>query len=261
MAYSPTTQGAIPGANIAGSNLSMAGTGLTGGTGGFGGLTNPMLPAFPSGSTVGSSPVLGSTTMGTLASNLGTVPSSQPAAGGSSAFTAYSSPYGSSQVGGLLGQLGNIPGSQTTFFEGLKSAGYPKQIASALSNFLQTGAGFNSQVAQSLLAALQPAFAKGEANIMEQFGASGLGQSSAAAIGLGDYQAQEYLAQGQLLSQMYEQSVQNYMDILTGSKKQSGTGILSSLSSMLGGGLSTASGGMSGTLGEILGGLGGFFGA
>jgi hypothetical protein len=114
-----------------------------------------------------------------------------------------------------------------------------------LAAFIANGAGYNPQVAQSLLAALQPGIERGQANIMEQFGAEGLGSSSAAAIGLGDFMSQATLDEGQILSNLYEQSVQNYMQVLLSGKEQPSQ--LGGIGALLGG-----AGSLAKSLGQLI---------
>jgi len=101
----------------------------------------------------------------------------------------------------------------------LKQAGYPGGVAALLTEFLQSGAGFNPKVAQALIDAMGPSIMRGEENIMEQFSALGSRFGSPASIGMGDYLSQVNLNIGQIFAQMYEQATSNYLDILTGAKK------------------------------------------
>lgn len=114
---------------------------------------------------------------------------------------------------------------------GLSQAGYKSGTADLLAQFIASGAGYNPQVAQALIAQMQPGVSRNTANIMEAFGGAG---SSAAGLALGDYMSQVQLNEGEILAGLYEQSVQNFLSVLTGAKappKQGGglTGILGSL--------------------------------
>jgi hypothetical protein len=150
-----------------------------------------------------------------------------------------------------MGGGGMAPGMDVNAVaKGFNHAGFPNAIAGMLASFLQQGAGFNPHAIMALLNALQPQIARGDANIMEQFGAKGLNFGSPAAVGLADFNSQAVLDEGQIISQMYEQSVQDYMNVLlAGRKPQSQQG---GIGSLLGGGLSGA-----GSLISALGGLGG----
>jgi hypothetical protein len=99
---------------------------------------------------------------------------------------------------------------------GFIDAGVPSGLASLMAQFMQNGAGYNPAVLQQLFAQLQPQINRGAANINEQFGSMGLGMSSPAAIGLGDFYSQVNLNEGQMASQLYEDSVKNYMQVLLG---------------------------------------------
>jgi len=161
-----------------------------------------------------------------------------------SSMPAFNSPYAptgaSSTLAGLSpGQVGK-PGyaGQSETARGFQQAGFSGGVGTALAEFLSTGAGYNPAVAQAMIAALQPQFAQSQANMMEQFGSMGLGMGSPAALGMASLGAQENLDVGTILSQLYEQSVQNYMDVLIAGKgepKQQGGGILGALGSLLGG--------------------------
>jgi hypothetical protein len=229
----PIVSGAIPGANVVGIQASPISpvSGLRSVTGAIGSQTNPLLPGYPSGQAVPST--------GAVSPTSGVTPAP---------FSANAGPYGST---GLPNIGSALPGTNVS--GGLQQAGYPGSVADALSQFLQGGAGYNPQVAQALLASLQPGIERGSQQIVEQYGASGLGNSSAAAIGLGDYLSQANLNEGQILSGLYENSVQNYMNVLTGAKKQ-GPGTLGDISALLaglGGGQGIA--GIAGLIGKLFG--------
>jgi hypothetical protein len=172
---------------------------------------------------------------------------SGPVPAGSS-MPAYSSPYAPGGATSALANLQNnfgssgpTPGHGNTnvdLAKGFQSAGFSGGVGTALSQFLSTGAGYNPAVAQAMIAALQPQFAKGQANLMEQFGSMGLGMGSPAALAMGDYQAQENLDVGTILSKLYEDSVQNYMQVLINGKgepQQQGGGVMGALGGILGG--------------------------
>jgi hypothetical protein len=228
LAFDPSQlAGLNPGANTSGSTLGPVGSSIAAPS--VGGTSSPFVPA----------PVTGSN------------------------MPAYSSPYSPTDATASLAGGGNNFGRPTGLpfqdevAKGLQSAGYSGGVGTALAQFLSSGAGFNPQVAQALIAAMQPQIAKGQANLMEQFGSKGLAAGSPAALGLGDYLAQTNLDVGTLLSGLYEQSVQNYMGVLESGKTQKpqGGGILGSLGSLLGGlgGMSTGGGTLSGELLGLIG--------
>jgi hypothetical protein len=128
-------------------------------------------------------------------------------------------PLAGSAFSGTPFSLLPFSGSNPQVLNSLKQAGYPSYIAGMLADFLQGGAGFSPQVMQWLFQAMQPQIQQGQANILEQFGSAGLGMSSPAAYGLSNYLGQVNLNQEQIAAQLYEQAVQNYLDILLGGNK------------------------------------------
>jgi hypothetical protein len=82
--------------------------------------------------------------------------------------------------------------------------------------FLQSGAGYNQQAVNNMLASLQPGINMGEQNLMQQFSQSGNRFGSGAQLGLADYLSQVNLNEGQIQSQMYEQSLNDYMNEMMG---------------------------------------------
>ena len=115
-------------------------------------------------------------------------------------------------------------------------------LGSTISSWLQNGAGFNPAIAQALIAQMNPQIAQGRANIMSEFGAAGAGDSSAAALGLSNYDAQSALNQNSILAQLFSQASQTENSDLMG---------LSQLGEQ-----AASSGGFWGNLGSILGGVG-----
>jgi hypothetical protein len=201
----PMPAGLTPGANFGGNQLALPSSSYSPSTAAVGGSQNPFLAGFPSGQN----------------------------------FPAYGSPYASSGATSDLSALniGNSLGTSTQdYTKGLRYEGYTRQGATAISNFLAGGAGWNPEVANALIAAMQPQIAAGQANLLEQFSSMGLRGGSPAALGLAGYNAQTNLGVGEIFANLYEQSVQNYMNTLlaTSTPKKSG-GVLGSLGSLLGG--------------------------
>lgn len=201
----------MPGANYSGSSVAVPSSPITPGSGmpGYnsigGGGGNPLLPATASGQS--SSPV----TSPPFTANTGTGGDATKGLGGTDIYS-------------LLGKDPKTGNTQN--FAGLdkalRKAGYSGGIAALLTSFLQNGAGFNPQVAQALINAMQPSIQRGQENIMEQFSAMGNRFGSPAAVGLGDFMSQVNLNIGQIFAGMYEQAVTNYMDILVGAKAKPG---------------------------------------
>lgn len=115
-----------------------------------------------------------------------------------------------------FGQGTNNPLNDIT--KALRKAGFSAGIAGEIANFLKSGAGFNPAVAQAMIAAMQPGVQRKEADIMEQFSNMGLRSGSPASTALGDFLSQEQLNEGQIWASMYEQSVQNYLNVLLAGK-------------------------------------------
>jgi hypothetical protein len=92
---------------------------------------------------------------------------------------------------------------------------YGKGTGAILGDLL-SGQLFNPQVVAAFLNAQQPGIARGEAAITGAFGDAGARFSSAAALGLGDYESQVQLNQQQTLAQMYENAQQQELSLLTG---------------------------------------------
>jgi hypothetical protein len=104
-------------------------------------------------------------------------------------------------------------------FDGLKKT-YGDGMAHEIMNFLTSGAGFNQGAINNMLAALQPGIQRGTESLAEQFSTSGNRFGSGAQIGIADYLSQVQLNEGQLETQMYEQSINNYMNVLMGTAGQ-----------------------------------------
>lgn len=194
----------------------------------LGGHDNPFVPSFPSGPNAPPITFRGGSQDNTMGSGrspgMGTIqgpitPGNYPGLFPANTPPGTGTDFNIGPIGGFSPQqsgLGNIPGMSP-------------QMSQLLYQFLSSGAGFNPQVAQAMIAALQPQIARGEANINEQFASQGLATGSPAAIGLADYMSQVNLNEGQIFAQMYEQSVQNYLSALTLGKTQplpSGLGAL-----------------------------------
>lgn len=227
----------IPGGNTSGTNVSQPSIPYSGSEMSLGGPVNPFMPQSPgAGSTMptgwGNSPMIPGSG-GT--SNFAGRPSYNPAASSSSGggTPGMGANQGGTQVGGgglgvtgggagsggplgvgLLqsGEGSNAPGSPG-FLRELKST-FGGGIGQVLFDFLQSGAGYNPQVLQALYAQEQPGIERGAQQTMEQFSALGNRFGSAAGIGLGDYYSQVQANQGQQAAQLYEQSIQNYMQML-----------------------------------------------
>jgi hypothetical protein len=163
-------------------------------------------------------------------------------------FSTTSTGSGATGVSSMGANLG-VPttgGGQDKLLQTLNKA-FGAGIGTSLYNFLAGGAGFNQQAINNLIAAMQPGFQQAQQDLMQQFSAGGNRFGSGAELGLSNLQSQQQLDIGQLETQMYEQSVQNYLDVLMGAggtraqQKQSGTqDLLSVLNNLISGGSNIA---------------------
>jgi hypothetical protein len=224
-ALSMPAQGLIPGANTGGWNIPVPYGSQQGGQASLGGAVNPFLATGGTGGSFASYPQ-------------GAVSTSATA--GIPAFygTPTSSPNSLTSLTGIAAQPNNpksgaVPitnmaaslGDPTTnqgqhqLFDALQKS-YGPGMATTLMNFLASGAGFNQDAVNNLIAALQPGFVSDQENLLGQFSAGGNRFSSGAQFGLSNLMGQQQLDVGQLETQMYEQSVNDYLDILTGTSSQ-----------------------------------------
>jgi hypothetical protein len=224
----------LPGRNPAGTTIAAdysisPAIGSTSGANPF--LTQPNLPSgapltnpYDPSSVV---PTSGTTT-GPMAPPNPTAPPSLPTFGANTG--GYTS--GSLLPGGTGGASGtgiqNLNPQQLKSMQSELSKTYGSGTASAIMQFLQGGAGFNQQSVNNLLAALQPGYNRAQENLIEQFSTSGNRFGSGAQIGLADLQSQEQLNIGQIESQMYQQSIQDYIGTLMGAGQTSAKRIASS---------------------------------
>jgi hypothetical protein len=176
--------------------------------------TSPTAPVNPNlfagGSVPGAPAPAAMTTPATPGINAGPYGTSggSPLPGGGTNATGAnaSDPFG-------FGQMTNK--DKGRMFDSLKKT-YGDGMAHMLMDFLSSGAGYNQQAISNMLASLQPGIERGQENLMEQFSASGNRFGSGAQIGLGDYLSQVNLNEGQLVTQMYEDSLNKFMDVMMG---------------------------------------------
>jgi hypothetical protein len=257
----PLQPGLTPGANVSGTNISVPFAPQTGGQATLGGTINPLLPVTFGGGggsypTLPQGPVSTGSSTGILAplptgtptmpgggsTNRFGQPISQAAGaggGGGSAttttgFPANNSPYGTSTapgagggggVGSILGSNLN-PSAQTALARNLEKT-FGRGIGALIMQFLQGGAGYNQQAINNLINQLQPQFKQQQQDLLQQFSATGNRFGSGAEIGLSNLMSQQGLEIGSLETQMYEQAVNNYMQILMGAADPTAKRILS----------------------------------
>lgn len=243
----------MPGMNPSGTNQAVP-TSMGAMSPAMGGTSNPFLPSFPSGNSMpGSSNPMGNMpngifNMGNPGSpvQMNGAPAQASVGGGGMDLNSFIAQImqqgfpangvgpgtvGAPGAGGAPGAqggpgqnfanslgFGGVGGSwtpnQNDFIKAMHKAGFSAGDAALLYNFVASGAGFNQGIVNQLFAAMQPGIQRGEADIAEHFGAMGLGMSSPAAIGFGDFLSQVNLNQGQLEAAMMEQATQNYMNVL-----------------------------------------------
>lgn len=162
-------------------------------TGGYGGASNNPYTAF--NFPAYGSPVQGVGGAGGPAYNVG--------------------PYNATNLGGLnAGLMAYGQGYGTQLYNDLGKA-YGKGTGQLLGNLL-SGQLYNPAVAAAYLNAQQPGIAQGQASILGAFGDAGARFSSAAGVGLGNYNSQVQLNQQQMLAQLYEQAQNQELNVLSG---------------------------------------------
>lgn len=149
--------------------------------------------------------------------------------------SANTGPFGATDFSNL--STGFNFGPYDTKFSNLVGKIYGQGAGSILNNIFTQGL-FNPQVASNLLNALQPGVSRGEADILNAFGAGGNRFSSSAALGLGDFESQVNLNQGQILSNLFQSDQAQQLSLLAGilpdlQKERANSGGL--LSDILGG--------------------------
>src|SRR5882724_804505 len=229
----PLYKDLMGGMNPTGNSIALGGGAVPGAPGG----ANPFLPQS-STSLSSSGPVSGNPFAGGAVPGA-PVPGISPAAMTTPGINAGGYP---STGGGMISPSGSaVPGPgnyQTTasqspiggislmsqkdlsrMFSSLKST-YGDGMAHMIMDFLMTGAGFNKDAVNNLLASLAPGIERGQENLMEQFSVSGNRFGSGAQIGLADYLSQVNLNEGQLITQMYEDSLNKFMEVMMGTSSQ-----------------------------------------
>src|SRR5438093_1294280 len=121
-------QSLMPMANASGSSVAVPPMSIPTGSPSVGGNANPFLPTPTGGQSM--PPMTSPLTPTGATAGLG-------------GANDYKDLFGGSQ-------------SEKGLIKGLEKAGYPGGIAALLAEFLRSGAGFNPQVAQALIAAMQP---------------------------------------------------------------------------------------------------------
>jgi len=124
-----------------------------------------------------------------------------------------SSPYSPANFSGLsTGMKPGDPNLSGNFLREFQRA-YGKGTGDVLYQMMTQGL-FNPQVASAYMNALQPGVQRGQADLLNAFGRSGNRFGSAAALGLGDYNSQVQLNEGQLLAGLYQNAQSNQLNML-----------------------------------------------
>jgi hypothetical protein len=250
----------VAGKNPTGNQIALPGASGTSASG-----ANPLLPNMnvsPNAATSGNpydvvpagavAPSFPANTGGGYSSslNLGS-PTGIPPGGPTNAGQAAASPFS------FLNSM--TPKDLSRMFDSLKST-YGDGMAHMILDFMTSGAGFNQQAVNNLLASLQPGIQRGEEDLMSQFSASGNRFGSGAQIGLGDYLSRVNLNEGEIVSQMYQSALDNFMSVMMGTGKEVSQAKANSpnpLDSILGSlGIGTAAAGAIGGTGSSFGLLG-----
>jgi hypothetical protein len=238
------------GTSVAGDYSIIPATGSSSGANPFVTPTN-LPPTAPGGNPYDPSPVptFGANSGGYSPTNL--APTTSPTTGSTALQPLGTGP----------GLSGMTPKGLNDMYHELNKT-YGEGTASAIMNFLSSGAGFNQDAVNNLLAALQPGIERGTESLMEQFSTSGNRFGSGAQIGLADYLSQVNLNEGQIEAQMYETSVNDYINTLMGVANRNSTRVANSPSTMdtllqslkLGGAAAggASAAGVGGTAGSIL---------
>lgn len=132
--------------------------------------------------------------------------------GGGPAYNVGAYGTGAGLAGLSSGFSTNDPGRTQNLYNYLGKA-YGKGPGQLLGNMITQGL-FNPQVAAAFLNAQAPGIARGEAGIQSSFGDAGARFSSAAALGMGDFESQVQLNQQQTLAQLFENAQQQQMGLL-----------------------------------------------
>jgi len=106
----------------------------------------------------------------------------------------------------------NDPGRTRDLYNYLGSA-YGKGPGQLIGNMITQGL-FNPQIAAAFLNAQAPGISRGEAGIQSSFADAGARFSSAAALGLGDFESQVQLNQQQTLASLFENAQSQQLGLL-----------------------------------------------
>jgi hypothetical protein len=234
--------GLIPGANTSGMNIAVPYQAQQGGQASLGGNLNPLLPintntstsmptlpqgAVSTSATSGMPAPMGYTTTPSY-STAGPAPGTLFGAntGGGVSGTGTPGTPGTNDPSSLLGFGSNLNPSQMKGLGISLNKTFGSGIGGLIMNFLLGGAGYNQTAVNNLVAGLQPQFERSQQDLLQQFSAGGNRFGSGAQTGFADLLSQQNLQVGELESQMYEQSVNNFMQVLLGAGSADATRIM-----------------------------------
>ena len=171
--------------------------------GGYGNPTGANKGGMPGVNMTGLPPATGTIPM--VGSPTNTLPQGIQPAPGAAAFPANGVPTGTGT---------DIAGLNSGFTSGMdpKNADYLKNefiraygggTGQMLFDMMSKGM-FNPQVAQAMINAMQPSRARGLNDVQNSFGSMGARFSSAAALGVGDFESQFALNEQQVLAQLFQ---------------------------------------------------------
>lgn len=157
---------------------------------------------LPSASPTGIPQAYGSAPVGAL-------PTVAPSTGG---FPANGVSGSSNTMAPSLSTLSSGSGANPGMLKQLQND-YGKGVGQQIYDMLSKGM-FNPQVAKALIDAMQPQINRGRSAVESAFGAAGARFSSAAAIGVGDYESQAVLGENQILANMYQTAQSEQLNLL-----------------------------------------------
>lgn len=140
---------------------------------------------------------------------VGSVPTVPPSTGG---FLANGTPAGPNTIDPSLAKLSSGGGVNPGMLKQLQND-YGKGVGQQIYDMLSKGM-FNPQVAKAMIDAMQPNINRGRSAVESAFGAAGARFSSAAAIGVGDYESQAVLGENQVLANMYQNAQTEQLNLL-----------------------------------------------
>lgn len=179
-----------PGSNPGGTNVAVPSAAGAQSTPSVGSSTNPFLTPVPTGQS--------------------TFPQTQAPAPATALASNFASGLGMPGTGGFP--------AENDFVKAMHKAGFSAGDAAMLWNFLQSGAGFNPQIAQTLWDAGAKVRQGQEETYLEQFGGRYGQMGGGVAPGFGLLLGQEEASFDAVMGQLAEQATQNFLSVLLAGK-------------------------------------------